>query len=373
MWCSLLAVIAVLAGGVQLLFLGVGVRALRKVFCGNKSVDTPPVSVVICARNEAHNLRERLPCILEQQYPHFEVVVIDDGSGDETIAILEGLQKRFSNLFFRKIQAEEKPFRGKKGALQTGVADAKHDLLLFTDADCLPASPFWIRGMVSAMRPETEIVVGYGPYEKASGFLNAFIRAETLWSFLQVKAAYSFGLVYMAVGRNLCVRKKTFVRATQHPLWQKTLSGDDDMLMRICATRSNTAVVDAAETFMYSPAKHDWKSYRRQKQRHLSTGKYYRLSAKLFLTTLSATHTLAWMLLPGALLCLAGNCVWAALIALAALVFRIAVFARFFRKQAPLHGETFAKNFPVQFDVAFALYPLYFAPYIFWKNKDQWT
>lgn len=369
MWCSLLAVIAVLAGGVQLLFLGVGVRALRKVFSGNKSVDTPPVSVVICARNEAHNLRERLPCILEQQYPHFEVVVIDDGSGDETITVLEGLQKRFSNLFFRKIQAEEKPFRGKKGALQAGVALSKHDLLLFTDADCLPASPFWIRGMVSAMRPETEIVVGYGPYEKAPGFLNAFIRAETLWSFLQVKAAYSFGLVYMAVGRNLCVLKKTFVRATQHPLWQKTLSGDDDMLMRICATRSNTAVVDAAETFMYSPAKHDWKSYRRQKQRHLSTGKYYRLLPKLFLAAWSGSHLLSWALLPFLLICNTG---WT-VAAVGLLLVRLLMFDFFFRRNARQHGASFPKFFPLGFDLIFALYPLFFTPYIFWKNKDQWT
>ncbi len=373
MFCTLAAALAILAGGVQIAFLWLGKRALRQPFIQPHEGRKRPVSVIICARNEAKNLRQRLPAILEQHYPHFEVVVIDDGSADDTAAVLAGLHRRYSQLRFRKIQPGEKLFSGKKGALQTGVAEAAHEILLFTDADCLPASPFWIQEMAAALTSEKEIVVGYGPYEKAPGFLNAFTRAETLWSFLQVKAFYHFGVVYMAVGRNLCVRKKTFLRASAHPLWQKTLSGDDDMLMRICATAENVAVIDNPQAFTYSPSQPDWQAYRRQKQRHLSTGKYYRLPVKILLATLHGTQVLCWLLLPLLIFCLLGA--WNAFTACALALFllRTVLFVRLISQSGRQKGEAFPEKFSLLFDAAFALYPLFFAPYIFWKNKDQWN
>lgn len=372
MFCTLVAVVAILSAGMQIVFLLLGKGALRKPFFPKKKANSLPVSVVICARNEAGNLRQRLSAILEQQYPHFEVVVVDDDSNDETAQVLTDLKGHYPHLHFRKIRPEEKRFSGKKGALQIGVAETAHEILLFTDADCKPASPFWIKEMTAALSDEKEIVVGYGPYEKAPGFLNAFTRAETLWSFLQVKAFHRFGVVYMAVGRNLCVRKKTFLRASGHPLWQKTLSGDDDMLMRICATPRNVAVVDKPEAFTYSPSQPGWNAYRRQKQRHLSTGKYYRLHVKFLLAVLNGTHVLSWLSLPLLVLCLIReqNILTACVLTL--FLLRTFLFGRLFSRQGPQHGEQFPENFSLRFDAAFAVYPLFFAPYIFWKNKDQW-
>jgi len=374
MFCSLIAVVATLVGGLQIIYLIAGLRALAgfKQDTVPEIPENPAVSVIICARNEAHNLALRLPAILAQSYPQFEVLVADDGSEDATPAVLAGLQQRFLNLRFRKIDAAEKPFPGKKGALQVAVAEAAHDILLFTDADCLPASPYWIGEMTAALSKEKEIVVGYGPYEKTSGFLNLFIRAETLWSFSQVKAFFRFGVVYMAVGRNLCVRKSTFLRASRHPIWNKTLSGDDDMLMRICATKQNTAILGRAETKMASPAKDTWKSYRHQKQRHFSTGKYYRWPVKMLLAGLSGSHTLSWLLLPFVIFCFLKSPTLLVQAALGIFGLRTLLFYAVFYRQSRREKDPFPVWAPLVFDVALALYPIFFAPYIFWKNKDQW-
>jgi glycosyltransferase involved in cell wall biosynthesis len=333
----------------------------------------PPVSVVVCARNEAHHLRHRLRALLEQAYPVYEVLLIDDGSDDATPEVAQALQKQYPQLQYHRLAAADKLFSGKKGALVAGVARAAHDWLLLTDADCVPASPYWIEQMVAALGPETEIVVGYGPYEPRPGTLNAFIRGETLLSFLNIKAFHRVGIHYMAVGRNLCVQKTLFQQVAQNPLWTRTLSGDDDMLMRIGATAHNVAVVSSGEAHVYSPSQPYLNAYIRQKQRHLSTGKYYRWPVKLLLATLSLTHTLSWLLLPCILLGLWVNPAWYVFAAGTLFVVRGLFFAGIFSRQARRYNTPFTFGQLLAFDAGYALYPIFFAPYIFWKNKSQWN
>jgi poly-beta-1,6-N-acetyl-D-glucosamine synthase len=251
-----------------------------------------PVSVVICARNEAANLAQHLPKILNQDYPDFEVVVVDDASTDETALVLKDFQKTYTNL--RVIRVEEKTMAGKKGALAMGIDATKNDWLLLTDADCYPRSKNWIAGMMSAIiSKKIQIVFGYAPYERCdNSFLNKLIRFETLWTATQY---LSFALIkqpYMGVGRNILYEKNLYVQANGFASHADLASGDDDLFVNQVVTQINFSLFLHEETYMYSMPKTTWKSYFTQKTRHFSVGTRYLLKHKVLLGLVSMSHFL---------------------------------------------------------------------------------
>ena len=249
-----------------------------------------PVSVVICARNEAANLAQHLPKILNQNYPDFEVVVVNDASTDDTEGVLKNLQKTYTHL--RIINVVKKTLTGKKGALAAGIEASKHDWLLLTDADCYPLSMNWISGMMSALiSKKIQIVFGYAPYERCdNSFLNKLIRFETLWTATQY---LSFALIkqpYIGVGRNLLYEKNLYVQANGFASHADLASGDDDLFVNQVVTQRNFSLFLHAETSMYSMPKTTWKSYFTQKTRHFSVGTRYLLKHKILLGLVSMSH-----------------------------------------------------------------------------------
>jgi len=141
-----------LAALIQLYYLliemsGPGFRAAKANV--NASVQ-PPVSVIICARNELKNLRNFLPSILDQDYPNYQVVVVNDCSWDESGKYLEEMEDAYPQLKVVTLNEQEKYQHGKKFALTLGIKGAAHEHLLLTDADCKPAGKNWIRTMAAA-------------------------------------------------------------------------------------------------------------------------------------------------------------------------------------------------------------------------------
>ena len=169
--------------------------------------DLPPISIIICARNEAENLRKNLPTILNQEYASFEVIVVNDASTDETLSVLNSFLSKYHHL--RIINITDKKIIGKKGALAEGIEAAKYEWLLLTDADCYPFTKNWILGMIKGVDAK-EIGLGYAPYEKRDGFLNTFIRYETVWTATQYMGFALAGEPYMGVGRNIIYMKKLY-------------------------------------------------------------------------------------------------------------------------------------------------------------------
>lgn len=138
------------------------------------------MSVIISARNEAKNLSEFLPSILTQDYRDYEVIVVNDCSLDGSEFLLKDMQAKYPRLKVVTINEHDRFKTGKKFALTLGIKGAANEHLLFTDADCQPASDQWIRLMMRNFKPGVEIVLGYSPYRRTKGFLNAFIRFETV-------------------------------------------------------------------------------------------------------------------------------------------------------------------------------------------------
>lgn len=263
----------------------------------DKTATSQPVSVIICAKNEAKNLPVFLPSVLAQEYPDYEVIVVNNGSWDSTGEVLEQMQKDYPKLKIVTLKEELKYKEGKKLGLTLGIKAAKNDLLLFTDADCKPLSNNWIKSMASHYVGKTEIVLGYSPYTKAPGLVNLIIRFETFYTALQYFGFTLAGGAYMGVGRNLSYRKETFFRVKGFATHSHIISGDDDLFINDAANATNVAIEVNPDSFVESVPKKTWGEWYKQKTRHLNVGKYYKRNNKLKLGLFNITHILFYLTL----------------------------------------------------------------------------
>ncbi|WP_281231980.1 glycosyltransferase [Flavobacterium gelatinilyticum] len=241
-----------------------------------------PVSVIVCAKNEEENVKKFVPLLAEQNYPDFEVVLIDDASSDETLEVFEEFEKQYPNIRLVKVENNEAFWGNKKYALTLGIKAAKKEYLLFTDADCYPTSKDWISTMTSQFSTEKTIVLGYGGYEKRErSFLNKLIRFETVLTALQYFSWAKAGLPYMGVGRNLAYKKEEFFNVNGFIDHIQVRSGDDDLFINQASNKLNTTISYIPESFTYSNPKESFKDWFTQKRRHISTAEYYKFFDKM--------------------------------------------------------------------------------------------
>ena len=256
--------------------------------------DLPPVSIIICARNEDTNLKKNLPRILAQDYPVFEVIVVDDNSEDGTMEYLFFLSQKEPRLKRTSTKNSNRMMAGKKFPLTLGLKAASYETVLLTDADCYPAGDQWLKGMVSGYAAGKEIVLGYGAYEKRPGRLNRRIRYETVHSAVNYLSFALAGVPYMGVGRNLSYQKHLFFNSNGFFDHRHLPSGDDDLFINKVATKQNSAIVIRPEAFTFSEPKETWEDWREQKTRHLSTARYFRFRHKVWLGLQPISHILFW-------------------------------------------------------------------------------
>ena len=255
-------------------YLGIYIR-LPLFKPGKKKNSTKGVSVIICARNEADNLEKFLPLILDQEYPEFEVVVVNDCSTDHTEEVLSKMKTQHDHLRYTNIPVNEKFSHGKKLALTIGLKSARYDHVLLSDADCYPAGKLWLQSMTCKLEGKKDIILGYGRYEREKGLLNTIIRYETAFTALQYFSFALKGLPYMGVGRNLAYRKELFFENRGFSSHYHIASGDDDLFVNQNANRSNTSIEIEMESHTISIPKKSAGAWFRQKRRHLTAGSLY--------------------------------------------------------------------------------------------------
>jgi glycosyltransferase involved in cell wall biosynthesis len=327
-----------------------------------------PVSVVICARNEAENLANNLPGVLVQKYAStHEVIVVNDNSVDESKYLLASFQKTFKQLAVVTLTQEAKLIPGKKYPLSVGIKTAKHEVVLLTDADCVPASEDWIYKMQHAYNEDTEIVLGYSPYKKYKGWLNAIIRFETFHTALQYLSYTLAKLPYMGVGRNLSYKKDIFFRHKGFSSINHVTSGDDDLFISLAATKNNTRIIIDPDTFTLSEPKRTWRSWRLQKSRHYSTAKYYKPIHKLLLMVYNGSHFLFYPLLAWSLVI----CNWQLVSIFILIKYSIQGWV-YYKTMQKLQAIDLWKWFIV-LDIWTFFYYLLFAPTLWKKPRRQWT
>jgi glycosyltransferase involved in cell wall biosynthesis len=328
---------------------------------------THPVSVIICARDEAANLVKNLPGALVQNYKTtHEVIVVNDNSLDESKYILEEYQRTFKQLQLVELKQEARFIPGKKFPLSIGIKTAKHEIVLLTDADCVPASEFWIEKMQDGFYNGIEIVLGYGAMHKKKGFFNKMVRWETFHTALQYLSYAKSGMAYMGVGRNLSYKKSVFFRHKGFSAHNHVPGGDDDLFINKAATKKNTTIVIDKDSFTLSEPPNDWKQWIRQKKRHYTTSKYYKPLHKFLLGLYAFSLFLFYPLFIASLFLFNWE------FTLTAFAIRFVVQAFIIFKTTKQLGEKDLFPWFIFFDVWMFFYYTMFATSIFKKPAKKW-
>jgi glycosyltransferase involved in cell wall biosynthesis len=358
-----------LAGVIQFFF---GLFLLRGIWLAGRSRRPPmeafpPVSVIFCARNEAQNLRQLIPSLLDQEYPCFEVIAVDDRSDDTTYDYL--LDRARQNKKLRVVRINEVPdhIHPKKYALTLGIKAAAYDWLLLTDGDCRPATPRWIASMAKYMDPDVRFVLGCSPYTPQPGWLNRFIRFETLFTAVQYTAFTANKIPYMGVGRNLAYRKSFFMAHNGFNGFQRLSGGDDDLLVNRYARARNTVVCLDPDSHVWTHPKTTWKDFFEQKKRHLMAGKFYRKKHKLLLGLLTGSHLAFWM--SGIVLLGGGH--YTVPVAIGLVIHLAGFSALLFYGSRKLGFQQEFFCLPL-FDIMYAFYYLTVAPSAWFSKQVKW-
>jgi len=206
-----------------------------------------PVSIVLCARDAYQYLVDLIPALLKQDYPDFEIVVVNDCSDDETEEYLKDLERQESRVKPVQLKQHLNFFNGKKFPLSMGIKSAQNDLIVLTDCNCMPVNDQWLRSVVNRYNNRTEIVIGYSPYVQKKSSLNRIMRFDALQNGLLYLSAALNRHAYMGIGKNLSYRKELFYRNQGFISHYKTSVGDDDLFVNQVATKKNTEVLIDAE------------------------------------------------------------------------------------------------------------------------------
>ncbi len=263
----------------------------------NNQTDTkplPPVSVIIAARNESDNLYENLPLILEQNYPEFEVIIVNNQSTDDSSWLLVAFQQMHPNLRVVEIGRNKHLRPGKKLPLTLGIKAAKFDHFVFTDADCRPSSQNWLKHMSTGFL-QKEIVLGYAPFQKEKGFTNRLLRFDAAWIGMSYLSMALSRMPYMGVGRNMAYSRKIFKEVNGFRSHYSLPSGDDDLFIQEAAKKRNYTIQIHEEAHCLSPAAPNLRRWMYQKSRHYTTSGRYPIFKKMILGIYPLTLLLMWL------------------------------------------------------------------------------
>ncbi len=327
-----------------------------------------PVSVVICARDDAGKLVTNLPGSLVQTYPTtHEIIVVNHNSQDDTRYLLDEFKKTFKGLHIVNLTQEAIGIPGKKYPLSMGIKESRHEIVLLTDADCVPASEFWIQKMQDGFLPGAEVVLGYGPYRKTGGILNKIIRFETFHSALQYFSYALAGAPYMGVGRNLSYKKELFFRNKGFSAINHVPGGDDDLFINMVANKKNTNIVIDPDAFTLSEPKKTFGEWVKQKERHYTTSKYYRPKHKFLLGLYSVSHFLFYPLFIASLILFS----WKLALITFGIRFLVQAFIYYRTMQKLNEKDLFAWWWLL--DIWMFLYYLIFVPALWKKPRPTWN
>lgn len=237
--------------------------------------ELPPISVIICAREESENLRRNLSAVLEQDYPQFEVIVINDGDTDESEDYLTLLEEKYPHLYHSFVPGSSRYISRKKLAITLGIKASKHDWLVFTDAKCLPQSNQWLRLMARNFTSRTQVVLGYSGYERGKGWLHKRVCFDNLFTSMRYLGFALAGSPYMGIGRNLAYRKELFYQHKGFSAHLNLQRGDDDLFINHVATPENTRVETDMNAIVRVQPVVRAKDWREEKISYASTSRLY--------------------------------------------------------------------------------------------------
>ena len=252
-------------------------------------------SIIIAAHNEIKNLKKLVPALLELEYTNYEIIIALDRSSDDSSNYLKSLDSAI--LKFIEINEVPDGWDPKKYALTKAVEKSSNEWLLFTDADCLPKKK-WLSNTSSRINEDAMIILGYSPYQSKGSFLHSFIQYEAFVTGFNYLSMALIGRPYMAVGRNLGIRKSFFEEKKGYDAFKEVTGGDDDLFIQSYADAKNTIASLGKDANVETLPKNDWTSYFNQKIRHLSVGSRYSFIDKSLHLLFNGSLLAVWTLIP---------------------------------------------------------------------------
>lgn len=267
-WATALAIVFVLAWLIQfVLQLVIWLRPLRHARkCSRQSSvaadaesSRPGVSILVYSHNTGEALARNLPLLMSQNYPNFEVVVLDDESLDDTQDVVTMMEQRYENFYHSRIDDRTRAISHRKLAVLLGCRAAKHGLILMTHAECKPESDHWISDMVQPFsNPGIEMVLGPVVYERRKSFLSRFCQFDLFHRLLFVFGTSLVVRPFSGWGQNMAFRKDTFNVVNKSKSFQSHLKmqpGEDDLFVSDAARDGNLAVVAKTSALMTDQSK----------------------------------------------------------------------------------------------------------------------
>lgn len=274
-WERFMAIVLLIAGAIQLRWCLTWLRLPMHRVSEELPSRHLAFSILIAARNEKVNLNKNLHSILQQEGENYEVVVANDRSWDRSIDVLDEFASGYPHLKVVDIRELTKHRYGKKFALSLAIKKASHEAMVLTDADCKPASPTWGLHMANVLK-NNDLVLGYGPYSKAKGLINHFVRYETMFTAMNYLSRALAGRAYMGVGRNLAYVKTIWLKNKGFATHLHRPSGDDDLFVQAASRGAKVGICIHPDSFMYSESPQSISAWFNQKTRHMQGGQGYK-------------------------------------------------------------------------------------------------
>ncbi len=207
-----------------------------------KSEPLPPVSVIVVVADDPEYILEKLPRLLTQHHPDYEVVVVDDGSVQDLTTELLAVQQQYPDrLRYTTIKADPVFRHSRKLALTVGIKAARHERMIFIDPDGWPSSDKWLSLMARGFNGGG-VVIGYTGIEKRKGAVNGWIRCDRLSRSIRFLSAAIHRHPYRGMYNNLGYTKSLFFRNKGFTHLRMTL-GEDDLFVQSVAPWCDTSVI----------------------------------------------------------------------------------------------------------------------------------
>lgn len=264
---------------IQLVYIGGVYSRLYLHFRRGKEtepLDLPPLSVIIVTKDSGEALNENLPAVLEQDYPQFEVIVVNDKSAGEDELILTRLAGRYTNLYHTFIPETARYVSRKKLGIAMGIRASRYDWIVVASPFGCPVSPNWLKSLAREMTPETDIVLGYSNYFSKKGYFARRITVDSFFRSLRYLCMALAGRPYMGIGNNLAYRKRIYLEHKGFSDHLQLQRGEDDLFINAVANRLNTRVACGAESIVRLPVPASKRVWKEEMLNAMVTGHYYR-------------------------------------------------------------------------------------------------
>jgi len=243
----------------------------------------PSVSIIVVTRNADRHLRDYLPSLLEQEYPDYEVILVDEGSWDETEDIVREYQKTYGDrLYYTRLPKDSRVVSTKKLGITVGAKAAHKDVLLLTEPATRPFSMYWVERMVRNFITGTEFVLGLDVYNDNGRFFQHMFAYDTLLKNIKSLGFALIGKPYSGSGRNMAYLKDTFFNNNGFAGLLHTIDGDDSLLVNNHATCINTRVESTMAGHTLNMDSLLYKEWRYVKMREMHTEHEFNTQSKVY-------------------------------------------------------------------------------------------